>query len=76
MTNDQRVHGLITRVDRFIAIAEERVKRRLSGGEDVAPPELLGYIIKGLSKYREQALNGKTRAVRGRRHSWCSSSGW
>jgi hypothetical protein len=59
MISDEQVQTFVKLVDRFIEIAKERNKRQMAGGDDVAPPGMLEYLINAMSKYREKAFNGK-----------------
>ena len=65
MSSDDRVQTFLALVNRFIAIAEERSKRQMAGGDDVAPPGILEYLIKAMSNHREDALKGQLTPSRG-----------
>lgn len=65
MTNDQKLDGFVTLINRTIEIAKERIKLRDQGVPDDTPPGALETLVEALSELRERAISGQLEPSRG-----------
>ena len=65
MTDDQKLDGFVTLIDRAIEITKERIKLRDQGVPDRTPPGALETLAEVFSEFREEAKSGRLEPSRG-----------